>query len=592
MTFRKQDRQLRQRSRARKQQRVTDLIQEAQLEAAKGLGNLHRLTKSIAPKSAKRTIHLRDHEGRLLDAAGEIQSLRTYFEDLYQSCSHHPPDHWLTAGITVSESEVAAALGSMSSTKALPPGHVPIRLWKEAAPEIVPRTGCWNRSGGSPGQSAARERRPGPRRRRHDRAGVKCVDVRGHSFQGRQPPGTCRLGRQRRWSLFGSSFHGQDPLGQGCVSSAVGLSAAVVSACPCIIVQLGPLFSRQALFGLSEALPLPFLCRSPDLIVIHCSCESHQVGGLSSSPADTEHGVGAWIPLGPPLWPPVATTTKDPSAMPVLSACSRKQHTTATVGGFCSFDAMEGLACHHPRMAFSNSVPNNDIGGSGVMTCLLDLLAAYCQASCRTWAFFLFCALSGLLRTRASSRRETLKPSRGAQPRSSAKFAGLRPLGECARVTAPHLNGDHPWDTLAEGKAYGDSVFRLSFGSGCCFCLGRRSLRGLHLRALTPCWLWQRLLLIAQRFQNTFRLPGLRLLQVELCSVSKFSRRITTQPIPRSRSPRQRAPLALFEQPKQLLRPVSTETSLLLFRASHSSLTALRRLSPSPTAWLPPGMWS
>ena len=139
VTFRKQDRQLRQRSRARKQQRVTDLIQEAQLEAAKGLGNLHRLTKSIAPKSAKRTIHLRDHEGRLLDAAGEIQSLRTYFEDLYQSCSHHPPDHWLTAGITVSESEVAAALGSMSSTKALPPGHVPIRLWKEAAPEIVPR---------------------------------------------------------------------------------------------------------------------------------------------------------------------------------------------------------------------------------------------------------------------------------------------------------------------------------------------------------------------------------------------------------------------------------------------------------------------
>ena len=105
---------------------------------------------------------------------------------------------------------------------------------------------------------------------------------------------------------------------------------------------------------------------------------------------------------------------------------------------------MEGLACHHPRIAFSNSVPNNDIGGSGVMTCLLDLLAAYCQASCRTWAFVLFCALSGLLRTRASSRRETLKPSRGAQPRSSAKFAGLRPLGECARVTAPPLEWRSP----------------------------------------------------------------------------------------------------------------------------------------------------
>ena len=135
--FSQQDKIMRQRDRSGKQQQVATLIQQAQASPVGSLHGLYQLSKRLRPKTSKRTIHFRSDEGMLLDSAQELQILRQYFEDLYQSPANCTTAWRLTSPLAITQEEVAHALHHTSANKALPPGHAPAVLWKAAEPVVA-----------------------------------------------------------------------------------------------------------------------------------------------------------------------------------------------------------------------------------------------------------------------------------------------------------------------------------------------------------------------------------------------------------------------------------------------------------------------
>ena len=137
--FRKEDKLLRQRAKASKVQQVSEIIRLAELHQPQGLQSLYRLSKRLAPKSAKKSIHFRHHDGSLMSDQEELQSLTEYFRKLYRADLRLPTAWSLGQPLHIEQGEVQSALSQLSATKALPPGHAPAALWKAAQSVLVPR---------------------------------------------------------------------------------------------------------------------------------------------------------------------------------------------------------------------------------------------------------------------------------------------------------------------------------------------------------------------------------------------------------------------------------------------------------------------
>ena len=136
--FHLQDKHFRKQARKKKEQQVDQLIQTAEQAEKRGISQLQQLTKTLRPKSSKRTIHFRGDSGQLLTAPEELQRLEEFFSELYLSQQHTPRAHALQKPLQITTEEVAQALSHMSARKALPPGHMPAVLWKLAGPALVP----------------------------------------------------------------------------------------------------------------------------------------------------------------------------------------------------------------------------------------------------------------------------------------------------------------------------------------------------------------------------------------------------------------------------------------------------------------------
>ena len=137
--FHHQDRTLRRRVRQRKQQQIDELIQEAQELDGRGISALHLVAKRLRPRNPKRSIHLRDANGHLMSEQAELECLRTYFQQLFQSEAQSDRPHTLKAPFCIQQWEVNEALQSLPARKALPPGHAPAVLWKLARDHVGPR---------------------------------------------------------------------------------------------------------------------------------------------------------------------------------------------------------------------------------------------------------------------------------------------------------------------------------------------------------------------------------------------------------------------------------------------------------------------
>ncbi|CAE7292983.1 unnamed protein product [Symbiodinium microadriaticum] len=137
--FMREDKALRQRTRKSKLAQVNDLITQAELSAPQGLQGLYRLSRKLAPKSSKKSIHFRNPDGSLMTDSEELASLTSYFRELYRADLRGHTAWQLQAPMNIGLDEVLDALRQMSSRKALPPNQAPAVFWTTAQQELAPR---------------------------------------------------------------------------------------------------------------------------------------------------------------------------------------------------------------------------------------------------------------------------------------------------------------------------------------------------------------------------------------------------------------------------------------------------------------------
>ena len=76
---------LRKKVKEREIAKVDQLIAVTQEADRRGMSTLHQLTKHLRPKAPKRSMHFRRADGLLMTIEEEMDSLRTFFSELYQS---------------------------------------------------------------------------------------------------------------------------------------------------------------------------------------------------------------------------------------------------------------------------------------------------------------------------------------------------------------------------------------------------------------------------------------------------------------------------------------------------------------------------
>ena len=138
LRFQLQSKQLRQRIKLSKTAAVDSLIDAAIANPVKGLQGLYQLSGRLRPKTARRTIHFRFPDGRLMTDREELQSLHQYFQELYDSPTSAPPCWSLKEALRITIQEVVEAFRHLSARKALPSEQAPVPLWKESATVLAP----------------------------------------------------------------------------------------------------------------------------------------------------------------------------------------------------------------------------------------------------------------------------------------------------------------------------------------------------------------------------------------------------------------------------------------------------------------------
>ena len=137
--FQQEERSLRRRTKQNKVDQVNHLIAQAELAAPHGLQGLYRLSRKLAPKTGKKSIHFRRPDGSLMTDQEELDSLTSYFRDLYRADLCQFTSWSLQLPVNISLEEVLDALQQMPAQKALPPQQAPAVLWKTAQLELAPR---------------------------------------------------------------------------------------------------------------------------------------------------------------------------------------------------------------------------------------------------------------------------------------------------------------------------------------------------------------------------------------------------------------------------------------------------------------------
>ena len=152
----------------------------------------------------------------------------------------------------------------------------------------------------------------------------------------------------------------------------------------------------------------------------------HQLERLFSSPLDIWHWVCAICPVGPPrlITVDLLVTSLACGAMP-----DGRFHRLPSVPGSVISSSSGLFLCDNGTRPFpliSSSVPNNDIGGSGVVTCWLEWMGAWCLAVGRSLALCVGVALLAML-----IPRRCPSGSRGCgAPNTTTTL--LRPVGSLA----------------------------------------------------------------------------------------------------------------------------------------------------------------
>ena len=130
-SIRSLQKELRQRSKQRKQDRVDAILRQAESTASPS--SLYKAARLLAPKQRHCRIQLRDGEGQLMSPKGELQAITDHFRSIYERRTNDLQAPTPQAALSFDPLEVQHALASLPSSKALPPEYAPAPLWKLAA---------------------------------------------------------------------------------------------------------------------------------------------------------------------------------------------------------------------------------------------------------------------------------------------------------------------------------------------------------------------------------------------------------------------------------------------------------------------------
>ncbi|CAE7238605.1 unnamed protein product, partial [Symbiodinium sp. CCMP2592] len=137
--FAKASKLLREQSRQLKRQSLLDKLAEAESAAAKGDQRvLHKIVRSLAPRSCKIISRLRDPQGQPLGKEASLQAMLAYAKDTFCTIPDVDSIMVLQKDWPHTHQEVQVELQKLGFFKAVPQGVAPAALWKCCAGTIAP----------------------------------------------------------------------------------------------------------------------------------------------------------------------------------------------------------------------------------------------------------------------------------------------------------------------------------------------------------------------------------------------------------------------------------------------------------------------
>ena len=139
LAYLKPHRALKKALRARKRKRLLDMLQQAELAAARqDVRGLYGVVNLLCPNKHKQRIRLRDKEGQLMSGLQECQAMAEYARELFMAPNSSPyPLLKVSLDVLCLERWQRAAK-QLKAEKAAPHGTPPLRNWKQHSETIVP----------------------------------------------------------------------------------------------------------------------------------------------------------------------------------------------------------------------------------------------------------------------------------------------------------------------------------------------------------------------------------------------------------------------------------------------------------------------
>ncbi|CAE7221043.1 Pol [Symbiodinium sp. CCMP2592] len=148
--FKRASKQLRDRAKTIKRQKIQDIMCELELAAKRGdQGSTYAAVRRLAPWKPVAKPSIRGPSGELLTPTLQLQALTVHAQDKFCKGTDYRPTGVLLEGLAITSDQLQSALSRLPIRKAAPPGAAPSALWKNSAEDLAetflyPVTHMWS----------------------------------------------------------------------------------------------------------------------------------------------------------------------------------------------------------------------------------------------------------------------------------------------------------------------------------------------------------------------------------------------------------------------------------------------------------------
>ncbi|CAE7319065.1 pol [Symbiodinium sp. CCMP2592] len=148
--FKRASKQLRDRAKKIKRQKIQDIMCELEQAAKRGdQGSTYAAVRRLAPWKPVAKPSIRGPSGELLTPTLQLQALTVHAQDKFCKGTDYRPTGVLLEGLAITSDQLQSALSRLPIRKAAPPGAAPSALWKNSAEDLAetffyPVTHMWS----------------------------------------------------------------------------------------------------------------------------------------------------------------------------------------------------------------------------------------------------------------------------------------------------------------------------------------------------------------------------------------------------------------------------------------------------------------